>query len=126
MSSRNACLDAVEKLGHYVGVLGVRGGWTAPSGMLVVEEEWRHAKSKKRPALFFLQTGARDADAERLAATVSDYVDGTLRRIFTAPEDLRREIVRALSPLISAEDRVGYTIGRVPEGVWCRVSLQLE
>ena len=94
-SSRNACLDAVESSDIYVGIIGTRGGWVAPSGMLVVEEEWHHARARKRPTLFFLQTGTRDADAERLASTVSDYVDGTLRRTFATPEDLRREMVRA-------------------------------
>lgn len=102
-SSRNACLDAVESSDIYVGVLGTRGGWVAPSGMLVVEEEWRHARVRKRPALFFLQTGARDPNAERLAAAVSDYVDGTLRRTFTTAEDLRREMVRALGPLLTSQ-----------------------
>ena len=105
-SSRNACLDAVESSDIYVGIIGTRGGWVAPSGMLVVEEEWRHARARKRPTLFFLQTGTQDADAERLASTVSDYVDGTLRRTFTTPEDLRREVVRALSPLISRQENV--------------------
>ena len=102
-SSRNACLDAVESSDIYVGILGTRGGWVAPSGMLVVEEEWRHAWARKRPTLFFLQSGARDADAERLASAISDYVDGTLRRTFTTAEDLRREMVRGLSPLITSQ-----------------------
>lgn len=105
-SSRNACLDAVESSDIYVGVLGTRGGWVAPSGMFVVEEEWRHARARKRPALFFLQTGTRDAGAERLASIVSDYVDGTLRRTFTTAEDLRGEMVRALSPLLRSQGNV--------------------
>ncbi len=105
-SSRNACLDAIDSSDIYVGILGTRGGWVAPSRMTVVEEEWRHARARKRPTLFFLQTGARDADAERLASIVSDYVDGTLRRTFTTAEDLRGEMVRALSPLLRSEGNV--------------------
>lgn len=42
VSSRNACLDAVDSCDFLVSIVGERGGWTAPSGLLVIEEEYQH------------------------------------------------------------------------------------
>jgi hypothetical protein len=102
-SSRNACLDAVDSSDVYVGVIGERGGWVAPSGKLVVEEEYERAKFKKLPTLFFLQNVRRDPEGERFARRVSDYVDGSLRSTFSTPEELQQEIMRALTPHMSLE-----------------------
>jgi uncharacterized protein DUF4062 len=102
-SSRNACLDAVDSSDIYLGIIGARGGWSAPSGKLVVEEEYERAKFKRLPTLFFLQDTPRDVEAERFARRVSDYVDGSFRRRFTSLEDLHREIVRALTPHLPTE-----------------------
>ena len=75
-SSRNACLDAVESSDFLVSIIGHGGGWTTPSGRLVVEEEYDHAVARKRPVLVFIQNTNRDAAAERFARRVSDCVDG--------------------------------------------------
>lgn len=112
-SSRNACLDAIDSSDIYLGIIGERGGWKAPSEKLVVEEEYERARSRRRPVLLFLQNATRDAEAERLARVVSDYVDGTFRKTFTSPGDLQREVTRALSPLIST--REGDVITAPPE-----------
>ena len=96
-SSRTACLDLVASADVFVIVVGERGGWTAPSGKLVVEEEWEEARRRKIPVRAFLQEGVtRDADAARLAADVSDYVTGLFRRTFTDPASLAAEVERAL------------------------------
>lgn len=100
-SSRNACLNAVETCDAVVAVVGARGGWTAPSGKLAVEEEIEHARRRNVPVLVFLGRGPRDADAERLVVALSDYVDGSFRRTFELPEDLRREVQTALVPMVS-------------------------
>jgi hypothetical protein len=95
-SSRNACLDAVESCDLYVVLLGARGGWIAPSGKLVVQEEYEHARKHKLPTLVFIQSVARDSDSERLVTLVSDYTDGAFRRTFSTPGDLEREIEKAV------------------------------
>lgn len=46
---RNACLDAVDSSDIYVGMVGERGGSTAPSGKLVVEEEFEQSSSVESP-----------------------------------------------------------------------------
>jgi hypothetical protein len=98
-SSRNACLDAISSCDYFVTVLGERGGWEAPSGRLVIEEEYEHARLRGIPRLLFLQETARDPAATRVAMELSDYVDGTFRRTFKRPADLCREIERSLRPL---------------------------
>lgn len=96
-SSRTACLDLVASADAFVLVVGERGGWTAPSGKLVVEEEWEEARRRKIPVRAFVQDGVtRDGDAARLAAAVSDYVTGLFRRAFTDPASLAAEVERAL------------------------------
>src|SRR5436305_910571 len=63
VSSRNACLDAVESCDYCVLIVGERGGWRTPSGRLVVEEELEHALSRKLPVLVFIQDTVQDTDA---------------------------------------------------------------
>lgn len=104
-SSRNVCLDAVDSCDVLVSIIGERGGWTAPSGMLVIEEEYRRACQRRIPVLVFLRAGHRDADAERFARELSDYIDGAFRRTFTTAGELRDSIERALKPLLSASWR---------------------
>ena len=102
-SSRNACLDGVESCDAVVVVVGERGGWTAPSGKLVVEEEYEHAAGRSIPTLVFLQEGVeRDADADRLTARLSEYVDGRFRRSFNGPDDLAREVEAAVRTVAGA------------------------
>ena len=99
-SSRNACLDAVDSCDYLISIVGQRGGWEAPGGKLVVEEEYEHAVTRKMPVLVFLQDVERDALAVRFATRLSDYVDGVFRRTFSTPQELRREIEAALQPLL--------------------------
>lgn len=99
-SSRTACLDLVASSDALVLVVGERGGWRAPSGLLVVEEELREARRRKLPVRVFVQEGVeRDADAERLVSEVSDYVEGYFRRTFTDPGSLAAEVQRAVADL---------------------------
>lgn len=98
-SSRNACLDAVDSSDYFISIVGQRGGWAAPSGKLVVEEEYERARARKLPVLVFLQDVDRDAEGSRFARQLSDYVEGVFRRTFSTPEDIRHEVERALLPL---------------------------
>lgn len=87
-SSRNACLDLVQSSDIYVMIVGARGGWTSPSGKLVVEEEFEYARKRKIPQLVFLQSVTRDADADRLALAASNYTDGVFRKTFSTATEL--------------------------------------
>src|SRR5580698_155864 len=88
-SSRNTCLDAIDSCDVFLLVLGGRGGWKAPSGRLVVEEEFEHARSRKLPVLVFLEDVPRDGDGQRLSKRLSDYVDGNFRLRFSGASELR-------------------------------------
>ncbi len=95
-SSRNACLDAIESSDCVLSIVGERGGWTTPSGRLVVEEEFEHARVCSLPILAFIQETARDAGADRFVRRISDYVDGMFRTKFQTPADLRWQVERAV------------------------------
>jgi hypothetical protein len=95
-SSRNTCLDAIDSCDVFLLLIGGRGGWKTPSGRLVVEEEFEHARARKLPVLVFLQDMTRDADAQRLAKSLSDYVDGHFRVTFTCATALAGQIERSL------------------------------
>lgn len=96
-SSRNTCLDAVASSDAFILILGSSGGSVAPSGKLVIEEEYEEAQRQKIPVHVFLEDIERDESAANLAGTVSDYVEGTFRKTFSNSEDLRRAIVNSLS-----------------------------
>lgn len=102
VSSRNACLDGVGSCDAVAVIVGERGGWTAPSGQLVVEEEYEHARGRSIPTLVFLQDVKRDADGDRLATKLSEFVGGNFRRTFKKAADLRREVEAACRPLASS------------------------
>ncbi|QDU67317.1 DUF4062 domain-containing protein [Engelhardtia mirabilis] len=107
-SPRNACLDGVESCDAVVVVVGDRGGYTAPSGKLVVEEEYEHAVGRSIPTLVFIQDGVeRDEDADGLAARLSEYVDGRFRRSFNGPDDLAREVEAAVRTVAGARRSAG-------------------
>lgn len=106
-SPRNVCLDLVEESDIYILIVADRGGWTAPSGMKVTEEEYEHARASGKPILAFILEGEKDEDASRLAAKASDYVDGQFRTTFVDPDELqgavensvRRVMGRFASPM---------------------------
>ena len=95
-SSRNACLDAIESSDWLLSIVGKRGGWTTPSGRLVVEEEFEHARVRNLPVLAFIQETTREADADRFVRRLSDYVDGMFRTKFQTPADLEQQVERAV------------------------------
>lgn len=105
-SSRNACLDGVESSDIFILIIGNRGGWKTPSGKLVVEEEFLHAKKHKLPILLFLQNVLRDTEGQRLAQELSDYVDGFYRKTFTTTAELQDLIYQSLQPLINHQKNI--------------------
>ncbi len=104
-SSRNVCLDAVDSCDIYIVIVGARGGWTTPSGKLVVEEEYERARQRRLPILVFVQRGSRDPDAERLLHTLSDYVTALFRREFSTPDELWTEVERSVSELVQQAEK---------------------
>lgn len=111
-SSRNACLDAVDSSDFLLSIVGQRGGWTTPSGLLVVEEEYHHARKGRIPVLAFLQKVDRDAEAKRFAQVLSDFVEGTFLLSFNSPRDLQEAVQRSLTPLLL--DHSGRSMNRQP------------
>ncbi len=101
-TTRNACLDGVGSCDACIIIIGSRGGHLAPSGKLVVEEEYEEAKRRKLPTLFYLQEIEHDEAAKALANKLSGYIDGQLRGTFTTTEDLRSLFDRNLPPLIES------------------------
>lgn len=102
-SSRNACLDGVISSDIYLVIVGERGGWRAPSGKLVVEEEYEQARKSKKPILAFIQDVEHDMDANQLINELSDYVNGFFRPTFKTIEELRSQVAKALAPMIREE-----------------------
>lgn len=97
-SSRNACLDQLETCDALVLIIGARGGFQTPSGKLVVEEEYEHARRKKLRVFVFVQDGvAHDDGASRLVAQVSNYIGGKLRTTFSDPASLEHQVSHALT-----------------------------
>lgn len=105
-SSRNACLDAVASSDAFVLVIGERGGWKAPAGRFVAEEEYDEAVRRGIPLYVFLQDVARDPETERFEKRVSDYVLGRFRTSFRTPEELREAAKKALGTLRPARTRM--------------------
>jgi hypothetical protein len=104
-SSRNACLDAVDSCDIFLLLIGQRGGWHAPSGKLVVEEELERAQINHLRCLVFIQKGVeQDSEARRLSQAVSDYLTGYFRTEFHNEAELKRKVEEALKdPLMIAE-----------------------
>jgi hypothetical protein len=106
-SSRNACLDAVESCDIFLLLIGQRGGWHAPSGKLVVEEELERAQLRHLRCLIFIQIGIeQDGDASTLSRHVSDYVNGYFRSTFHNEAELKISIREAL--------KIPLTLAKVP------------
>jgi hypothetical protein len=99
-SPRNACMDGVDSADVCVVIVGARGGWTAPSGKLVVEEEYEEALRRNLLISVYIEETPRDADAERLAKRLSDYVSGHFRATFQRPSDLREVMMRHLPAVL--------------------------
>ncbi len=108
-SPRNACLDGIESCDYLASIVGERGGWTAPSGQLVVEEEFEYARRRNRPVLAFIQDVSRDTSAEKFVRALSDYVSGGFRTTFRTPAELQRQVERAVS------ERIGTMIPRTSQ-----------
>jgi hypothetical protein len=100
VSSRTACLDAIDTCDAVVVVIGPRPGFITPSGKYVVEEEWQHARKRAIPVFVFVQDGKLEPDSERIAKEISEYVNGRFRRTFANPQELRSEVEASLNGIL--------------------------
>lgn len=98
-SSRNACLDAIGSCDALALIVGFRGGWVTPSGRLVVEEEYHHARSLGLPVVVLLADTERDGEATRFVRELSDYVDGHFRTTYRDMPELAQQLERAVGTL---------------------------
>jgi hypothetical protein len=114
-SPRTACLDGVASSDIYIGVVGGRGGWIAPSGKLVVEEEYEEARRRRLRTLAFIQNVARDENAIRLVRVFSDYIDGMFRQTFGTAEELHVAVEKALTPLIQHHNNLEVDLSVIEE-----------
>lgn len=115
VTPRNACLDGVASCDIYLVIIGQRGGWSTPSGKLVVEEEYEEAIRRKLRLLTFIEAVDRDRDAERLVSRVSDYIAGLFRTTFFGPDQLRALIENALTPIIKDLNSLGVDMNTIDE-----------
>lgn len=99
-SPRSACLDGVRSCDALVLIIGDRGGWVAPSGKLVVEEELEEAEKSGLSVLVFIQATKRDESAEALVKRISDYTAGYFRKTFTSPESLTAEVKKTTESIV--------------------------
>lgn len=99
VSPRTACLDAVETCDAYVGILGQRAGYIAPSGMTVVQEEFEEARRLGLPSLILLEDVEMEAEQERVARKLSDFVSGRFRKTFASSDQLRRHLIDGIGSL---------------------------
>jgi hypothetical protein len=87
-SPRNACLDGVASSDACVFVIGARGGWAAPSGKLVVEEEYEEAIRRNLLVSVYIEETKRDSATDALVSRLSDYVSGHFRATYGGADDL--------------------------------------
>jgi hypothetical protein len=88
ISPRNACLDGIASSDACVFIIGARGGWRAPSGKLVVEEEYEEAIRRNLLISVFIEETNRDSAADGLVSRLSDYVSGHFRATYRTADDL--------------------------------------
>ena len=116
ISPRTACLDAVASSDIYLVVVGNRGGWLAPSGKLVVEEEYEEALKYKLRMMAFIESIDRDVEAEKLVAKLSDYISGLFRTTFSGVDELRKLVEKALTLVVkNYEETLGADVTLINE-----------
>ena len=95
-TAQQACLDGVRQSDLVVLILSSRYGALQASGMSATHEEYLEARDT-RPVLAFLDSSASlEAEQHAFVQQVRDWSGGSLTGNFQSPDDLRREVTRAL------------------------------
>lgn len=119
-SSQIACLDGVRQSGLVILLLGQAYGSKQDSGLSATHEEYHEAKATK-PVIGFVQEGVTpDADEAAFLTEVQGWSYGLFRGGFSAPDDLRGKITRAIH-----EYQVATAAGPVNPVALLRTALSL-
>ena len=114
-----ACLAGVREADVLVLLIGERYGGEQPSGVSATEEEVNEARRLGRPILAFRTSEGRDEEQGRFLTRVSGWLDGTTIKACLSPEELQKEVVRALRhmsmapPATEVSDTVAANLSRV-------------
>jgi hypothetical protein len=107
---QQGCLAAVRQSDLVVLLIGSRYGAPQPSGLSATHEEYREAKERK-PVLVFVESGVeRDQAQQAFLNEVEAWATGHYRRSYSTPDDLKRELIRAVH-----DHELATSIGPVDE-----------
>lgn len=95
-SPQIACLDGLRRSGLVILILGEDYGASQSSGLSATHEEYREAKST-HPVIAFVENNVqRPADQAAFVKEVQDWAGGLFRGGFDTPENLKKDITRAI------------------------------
>ena len=93
---QQACLDGVRQSDLVVFLLSSAYGQLQTSGLSATHEEYIEARETK-PVLVFLHDGVElEPEQKNFIQQVRDWSGGSLTGSFDSPDDLRREVTRAI------------------------------
>ncbi len=103
-SSEKACFSEVEASDVYIVILGKEYGFETEENISVTQAEFTAAKQTNKPTLVFIQDVEMEERQQKFKAVVEEYKSGLFRAIFSTPEELKDEIIRALKQLDISRD----------------------
>ncbi len=93
---QQACLGAVRASDLVVLLIGERYGYPQPSGLSATHEEYREAR-ERTPVLVFVESGvSREPAQQTFLDEVQAWATGHFRAAFSAPDQLKTAVLRAL------------------------------
>ena len=101
---QRACMDAVRACDAVVLLLGERYGDTQKgSNKSATHEEWAEARRIEKPVLAFVEADVspREEAQDRFVAEVSNWEHGCKWASYGSPDDVFREVLRALAKFIA-------------------------
>ena len=101
---QQACLEAIRACDAVVLLLGGRyGAIQAGSDKSATHEEWDEARRVGKPVLAFVEKDVADREPaqDRFVEEVSAWEDGCKYASYGSPEDVFREVLRALAKFIA-------------------------
>ena len=110
IAPRSACLDGVASCDVVVFILGARYGVPTAVGISAVEEEYTEAKRCRKQILLFIEKTQYEPEQERFIRSITSYVGGHWRKLFSTIEELESLIEQTLREMTPMS-------GTNPEGV---------
>lgn len=99
-SPQEACLEGVRQSDVYIVLFGQRYGNRGASGLSPTEEEFEEAQERRMPVLVFRTAEQLEPDQEAFLRRIApSWEDGTTYKKFSSSEELKEEVIRALSRL---------------------------